>query len=189
MSEETFYKSVRESVYNYAPEVPASVYGAMRRKLWWSRFLAFDAYRMNAWYLILIIAASGIGVSRINSFREARGAALRECSLETALRPSCQPAEQTDGLAIEPAMNNHDLKGTKPEPQVMTSGSVSSTPSSDIVQDIDTPAGVSSPDSEFPESMDNSKTSDKPSEENVPSLKPSQRKGRSLQPTRYQDKN
>lgn len=60
MSEDRFFNQVRETLHDYAPEVPQSVYGAMRRKLWWSNFTKLSVTRFNVWYAILIMAAGGI---------------------------------------------------------------------------------------------------------------------------------
>jgi hypothetical protein len=62
MSEEKFFGNVRETLYTYAPEVPAEVYGRMRRKLWLSQFLQFSAGRLNAWYLLFagVLTAGGL---------------------------------------------------------------------------------------------------------------------------------
>jgi len=53
MSEETFYSKVRDSLHAYAPEVPASIYSRMRKKLWLANFLALDFSRLNLWYLLV----------------------------------------------------------------------------------------------------------------------------------------
>jgi hypothetical protein len=58
-SEEKFFRHVKETMSGYAPEVPAAVYGRMRRKLWLSRFLTFDASRLNIWYLLLAAGITG----------------------------------------------------------------------------------------------------------------------------------
>lgn len=53
MTEEKFFKSVHDSLSNYAPEVPASVYAGVRRKLWLSGFLSFNWNQLNIWYVLI----------------------------------------------------------------------------------------------------------------------------------------
>jgi len=53
MTEEKFFKSVHDSLSNYAPEVPASVYAGMRRKMWWNGFLSMNWNQLNIWYVLL----------------------------------------------------------------------------------------------------------------------------------------
>lgn len=56
-SEDQLFDKVRASLHDYAPEVPASVYSGMRRKLWWSNFMRFQAHRLNVWYVVLLVGA------------------------------------------------------------------------------------------------------------------------------------
>ncbi|MDZ4823533.1 MAG: hypothetical protein SH856_08745 [Flavobacteriales bacterium] len=63
MTEERFFSKVKDTFQGYAPEVPQSVYAAMRRKLWMSNFMRFDATRFNMWYLL--IAAAGIATASL----------------------------------------------------------------------------------------------------------------------------
>jgi len=58
MSDDRFYNQVRSTMANYQPEVPASVYGAMRKKLWWSNFTKLSATRFNIWYLGIMISGA-----------------------------------------------------------------------------------------------------------------------------------
>lgn len=53
MTEEKFFKSVHDSLSNYAPEVPASVYAGVRRKMWLSGFLSFNWNQLNIWYVLI----------------------------------------------------------------------------------------------------------------------------------------
>jgi hypothetical protein len=62
MSEERFYNQVREQLFDYSPEVPQSVYGGMRRKLWWSDFTSFKAFRFNMWYLLIMVGGASAAV-------------------------------------------------------------------------------------------------------------------------------
>ena len=58
MSEDRFNNQVRSIMANYQPEVPASVYGAMRKKMWWSNFTRLSATRFNIWYLALLLSGA-----------------------------------------------------------------------------------------------------------------------------------
>lgn len=51
MHEDRLYNQFKAQLENYAPEVPAAVYSGMRRKLWWSQFLKFNASSLNVWYV------------------------------------------------------------------------------------------------------------------------------------------
>ncbi|MDZ4752555.1 MAG: hypothetical protein SGI87_13130 [Flavobacteriales bacterium] len=62
MSEERFFSHVKEQFLDYSPEVPQSVYGGMRRKLWWTNFTTFKAFRFNMWYLVLLAGGSSAAV-------------------------------------------------------------------------------------------------------------------------------
>lgn len=77
MSEEKFFGNVRETLYTYAPEVPAEVYGRMRRKLWLSQFLQFSAGRLNAWYLLFagVLTAGGLMIFSGDSSQALRSGA------------------------------------------------------------------------------------------------------------------
>jgi hypothetical protein len=62
MSEERFYNQMREQLFDYSPEVPQSVYSGMRRKLWWSDFTSFKAFRFNMWYLLIMVGGASAAV-------------------------------------------------------------------------------------------------------------------------------
>jgi len=55
MSEDRFFQQVNAAMSDYSPEVPASVYAGMRKKLWWSNFTRLSATRFNVWYAALIL--------------------------------------------------------------------------------------------------------------------------------------
>lgn len=56
MSEDRFYQQVRSTMTDYSEDVPASVYAAMRKKLWWSNFMQLNVTRFNVWYALAIVA-------------------------------------------------------------------------------------------------------------------------------------
>jgi hypothetical protein len=51
MKEDRLYNQFRETLTDYSPTVPENAYKGMRRKLWLSQFLKFNASSFNAWYL------------------------------------------------------------------------------------------------------------------------------------------
>jgi hypothetical protein len=63
MSDERFFNQVKATMVAYSPEVPAAVYGGMRRKLWWSNFTRFSASRLNVWYLALAVGAGTVAAT------------------------------------------------------------------------------------------------------------------------------
>jgi hypothetical protein len=67
MSEERFFNQMKDSLQSYAPEVPEAVYAGMRKKLWWSNFTRFSATRLNMWYLILLVGATGTAIAMSSS--------------------------------------------------------------------------------------------------------------------------
>ncbi len=56
MSDERLFTQVKDSLYNFSPEVPEAAYKGMRRKLWMSNFTRLSATRFNMWYLLLALA-------------------------------------------------------------------------------------------------------------------------------------
>jgi hypothetical protein len=61
MHEDQLFQQFKAGLENYSPEVPASTYGSMRKRLWMSQFLKFNTHRLNAWYVGIAIAI-GVGV-------------------------------------------------------------------------------------------------------------------------------
>jgi hypothetical protein len=72
MSEDRFYSNVRSVMTDHAPEVPSAVYVGMRKKLWWSNFTRLSSTRFNLWYLLLMLAGTGIiiGLNRPSATSE-----------------------------------------------------------------------------------------------------------------------
>lgn len=56
MSEDRFYQQVRSTMTDYSEDVPASVYAAMRKKLWWSNFMQLSITRFNVWYALVLVS-------------------------------------------------------------------------------------------------------------------------------------
>lgn len=125
MSDDTFYNKVRETMYSYAPEVPASVYTGMRRKLWLAKFLSFGPERLNIWYLLL---AGGVAVAAISQWNT---------SCEPAMKANYFESEITLGSAGAPTPNACGDSSTMPaeQPSIarVKQPVVQSNPSDDLV--------------------------------------------------------
>lgn len=67
MSDERFYNQVRNTLSNYAPEVPQAAYGKMRRALWWSNFTKLSLTRFNMWYLVALLGLGGGAAAMMSS--------------------------------------------------------------------------------------------------------------------------
>jgi hypothetical protein len=61
MQEDKFFDVCRESLTGFAPEVPASVYAGVQRKLMWSSFLSFNTTTLNVWYVAAVMGAATAG--------------------------------------------------------------------------------------------------------------------------------
>lgn len=62
MSEDKFFGQVKSTMEHYAPEVPTAVYAGMRRKLWLSQFLHWNAARLNAWYVLMLATVGATAI-------------------------------------------------------------------------------------------------------------------------------
>lgn len=79
MSDEKFFGHVRQVLHDYAPEVPAGVYGQMRRRVWMGQFLRFRSGQLNIWYLLLAgTLAAGVWLATGNEPVQAMGSDIRE---------------------------------------------------------------------------------------------------------------
>ena len=58
--EDKFFEMYRDSFQGFEPEVPASIYAGVRKKMMWSNFMTFNLSTLNVWYLGLILAG-GLG--------------------------------------------------------------------------------------------------------------------------------
>ncbi|MFZ4786144.1 MAG: hypothetical protein ACOYLH_11750 [Flavobacteriales bacterium] len=58
MSEEMFFQQVKGQLENYSPEVPEALYAGVRRKYARSRFFAWNASRLNIWYVALLLTGA-----------------------------------------------------------------------------------------------------------------------------------
>lgn len=105
MSEEKFFLQVKSTMEHYAPEVPAAVYAGMRRKLWVSQFMRWNASRLNAWYILLFVSL-GTTAAVLASSNSAKGtkAAQFSAPVEATIAPAAQIAA-TGSVAPAPSMN------------------------------------------------------------------------------------
>ncbi len=160
MSEERFYNQVREQLFDYSPEVPQSVYGGMRRKLWWSDFTSFKAFRFNMWYLLIMVGGASAAV--IYSTKEntdsiaTKAGTLESRSWEPALANAtagaesvttscCASLEQTGTCAsvsssCSSANSANKRRGTKSRPtEILVPAEVAATPTVLIPLDVVNP--------------------------------------------------
>lgn len=85
-SEDLFFQKVRDVAYDYAPEVPASVYAGMRSKYRKSRFFAWNASSLNVWYVAVLALLTGFGAYTMfpqnHNAQQAVASPLKGVSLE-----------------------------------------------------------------------------------------------------------
>jgi hypothetical protein len=138
MSEEMFFNKVKETMHGYAPEVPASVYGGMRKKYARSKFFSWNASTFNAWYVALIAIAGLITFTALptNEMKASKASTINmnvehlpasvasTLNLETAIAKSC---EQTKIVS-----KNH-----KGEPSLMPSSLVEVKKESSLNQNLE----------------------------------------------------
>jgi len=103
MSEDRFFQQVNSVMSDYSPEVPGHVYQGVRKKMWWSNFMRFDASRLNIWYIALTVGVATAIV--LNVGQPASTAADNlvvpvSSEAEVAVSPSTAPA------MTESAVNN-----------------------------------------------------------------------------------
>lgn len=82
MHEDRFYNQFKTQLENYAPEVPAAAYSGMRRKLWLSQFLKFNATSLNVWYVgTAIMVSAGLWLGNLNSAAPAQQARMHSSEI------------------------------------------------------------------------------------------------------------
>jgi hypothetical protein len=82
MMEDKFYKNVHAKLANFQPEVPASVYRGVRRKMWVKSFTSFQLTRFNMWYALVAVAiAGGVWASALNNESSATKAEVHETEM------------------------------------------------------------------------------------------------------------
>lgn len=70
MQEDQIFNQFKSVLEHYQPEVPQSVYKGVRRKLWLSQFMRFNAASLNVWYVGVAICV-GLGTWGVLSKDEA----------------------------------------------------------------------------------------------------------------------
>ena len=114
MQEDQIFNQFKSVLEHYQPEVPHSVYKGVRRKLWLSQFMRFNAASLNVWYVGVAICV-GLGTWGVLSKEEtataqtAKSVSVHMESQSTFVQavsssPSCE-------MVSEPACN--DLKVCK----------------------------------------------------------------------------
>jgi hypothetical protein len=67
MSEDKFFQMVQGKLENFSPEVPQAAYAGMRRKYAVSKFMSWNAGRLNVWYALLLVGMTSAAVVVLNS--------------------------------------------------------------------------------------------------------------------------
>lgn len=67
MSEDKFFQMVQGKLENFSPEVPQAAYAGMRRKYAVSKFMSWNAGRLNVWYALLLVGMTSAAVLVLNS--------------------------------------------------------------------------------------------------------------------------
>lgn len=105
MSDERFFEQFKNTLSNYAPEVPQAAYGKMRRALWWSNFTRLSLTRFNMWYLIALLGVGGGALALMSGENTAQR--------EAAMAPVFSPEVSTlPGMSI--ASTNQTTVGCNP---------------------------------------------------------------------------
>ncbi|MEZ4799670.1 MAG: hypothetical protein R2809_07840 [Flavobacteriales bacterium] len=114
MSEEKFFQNVKSSLYDFAPEVPQSVYGGMRRKLWWSNFMTWNWASLNVWYVLLLVGiGTGVALSGSEESIQANKAIESPVNSTKMEMPVLELAAETTtsvAVAISSSKNSVDRK-------------------------------------------------------------------------------
>lgn len=139
MSEDRFFQQVKSVMSDYRPEVPGNVYEGVRKKMWWSNFLRFDATRLNIWYVVLAVGVTTAVVLNVNQ-TEAKatdnGAAPMESQAEIITAPTNvsvsnvnvvnanpQPTLEAEGSKkIAAQTNAPETSNVKPEETITNDG-------------------------------------------------------------------
>jgi hypothetical protein len=82
MSEDKFFQMVQGKLENFSPEVPQAAYAGMRRKYAVSKFMSWNAGRLNVWYALLLVGVASAGTIMLNT-----------TSTEVAIQSSITPIE------------------------------------------------------------------------------------------------
>jgi hypothetical protein len=100
MSDERFFKQMKNVLHDYQPAVDASVYSGMRRKLWWSNFTKLSFHRFNMYYLLVLLLGASAAVILCNNSATAERANKHQFEVVNDL--------QTPSMAITGELNAID---------------------------------------------------------------------------------
>lgn len=133
MSEDRFYSQVRAAMSEHHPEVPASVYHGMRKKLWWSNFTRLSITRFNIWYALFILGGLGawLGVNTSNGNAEPSTVQTIAQPIQEEIHTAAEPpvatsvmkeVNQTSSATIEPKSKEivENKKRETPKQEVIT---------------------------------------------------------------------
>jgi len=67
MSEDKFFQMVQGKLENFSPEVPQAAYVGMRRKYAVSKFMRWNAGRLNVWYALLLVGVASARVFTLST--------------------------------------------------------------------------------------------------------------------------
>ena len=67
MSEDKFFQMVQGKLENFSPEVPQAAYAGMRRKYAVSKFMSWNAGRLNVWYALLLVGVASATVFTLST--------------------------------------------------------------------------------------------------------------------------
>ena len=67
MSEYKFFQMVQGKLENFSPEVPQAAYAGMRRKYAVSKFMRWNAGRLNVWYALLLVGVASATVFTLST--------------------------------------------------------------------------------------------------------------------------
>ncbi len=67
MSEDKFFQMVQGKLENFSPEVPQAAYAGMRRKYAVSKFMRWNAGRLNVWYALLLVGVASATVFTLST--------------------------------------------------------------------------------------------------------------------------
>jgi hypothetical protein len=105
MQEDQIFNQFKSVLEHYQPEVPQSVYNGVRRKMWLSQFMRFNAASLNVWYIGVFIAA-GVGTWGFISKDESSSAqAAKSVNIQMEL-PSASAQMATSVMPCERAVES-----------------------------------------------------------------------------------
>jgi hypothetical protein len=97
----------RDSFGDFAPEVPASVYAGVKKKMFWSNFMGFNIAQLNIWYVLLATSSIALlGWSNLEQNSTGIVASGSEYELKEFREPMMasvinMPTEEVENTAIQ----------------------------------------------------------------------------------------